>query len=209
MNIIKTKMLILFAFIIILPGCRNENSDPKNKTNIVIEDSKSSLRKKKDEIKKATTIKVDASINGKKIIIDKIDPKYNSVVVLLNDGLQLKYTDMNNRVTMVHVFDSAIYKGTPITFSQQVSALTPEEQMTSKKKRSLVEIVIPSKPQRIGDRAMFYKGDVVLEEFTDEKIVVKFKGEGFPTGSNNAKNKLFPMEGTIVVENYNIYDGRM
>ncbi|MEN8125370.1 MAG: hypothetical protein ABFR32_09580 [Bacteroidota bacterium] len=209
MNTIKTKILILFTFIVILPGCKSDKSDTKVKTNSVKEISKTSSKKKKDKTKKNTTIKVDATINGKKIIIDKINPKYNSVVVLLDDGIQFKYTDINNRVAMVHVFDSGIYKTTPITFSQQVSALTPEEQMTSKIKRSLVEIIIPSKPQMIGDRAMFYKGNVVLEEFTDEKIVVNFKGEGFPTGSNNAKNKLFPMEGIIVVENYNIYDGRM
>jgi len=211
MKTIFTKSLILLTLIAALVNCGNDKSDTKLKTNIVKEASKTSSKKKKkdDKTKKKTIVKVEAMIDGKNVIFNDIDPKNNSVVVLLDDGIQLKYTDINNQVVMVHLFDSGIYKTTPITFSQQVSALTPEEQMTSKIKRSLVEFVIPSKPQRIGDRAMFYKGNVVLEEFTDEKIVVNFKGEGFPTGSNNAKDKLFPMEGTIVVENYNIYDGRM
>ena len=55
----------------------------------------------------------------------------------------------------------------------------------------------------------FYKGDVILKEYTDKKIIINFKGEGFPVGSNIKKDKLFPMEGSIVIEDYNIYDGRL
>lgn len=201
------KNMILIVLFAILISCKNDKAE----TNITKEATEvSSVKKNKgDKTKKNTIIKVDATINNKKINIDAIDPKYNSVVVLLNDAIQFKYTDFNNQVVLVNIFDEKIHHTIPNTFSQQVSALPFKEQMTSKEKRSRLEIVIPSKPVKQGDAIVFYQGDVILKEYTDKKIIINFKGEGFPVGSNIKKDKLFPMEGSIVIEDYNIYDGRL
>jgi len=53
-----------------------------------------------------------------------------------------------------------------------------------------------------------YNGEVILKEFTEERIVILFEGQGFPVGVNQGKSKLFPMKGKIVIENYNTYDSR-
>jgi hypothetical protein len=43
-------------------------------------------------------------------------------------------------------------------------------------------------------------------------IVVIFEGTGFPIGidpkSPRNKDRLFPMEGKIIIEDYNVYDNR-
>lgn len=89
---------------------------------------------------------------------------------------------------------------------------TPEEQITTKQKRSRVHIRIPGDPQKEGDAKLLYKGTVVLEKFTNDMIVVSFNGTGFPKDidpkSPRYKDKLFPMEGKIIIEDYNIYDNR-
>ena len=56
MTTIKTKILILFAFIVILPGCSNDKSDTKVKRNSVEEVSKTPSKKKKDQTKKKMTL---------------------------------------------------------------------------------------------------------------------------------------------------------
>ena len=209
MTTIKTKILILFAFIVILPGCSNDKSDTKVKTNSVEEVSKTPSKKKKDQTKKNTIVKVDATINGEKIIIDQIiDPKQNNVVVLLNEGIQFKYADSNNQVVLVHLYDPSIYKSTPNSFTQQIATLPREEQVIVKVKSSKLSISTSNTELRSLNISELFEGDVILQEFTEDKVSIRFKGKGFSVGSNNAKNKLFPMEGTIVVENYNIADGR-
>ncbi len=209
MTTIKAKILILFTFIILLPGCGNDKSDTKIKTNNVEEVSKTPSKKKKDQTKKNTIVKVDATINGEKIIIDQIiDPKLNHVVVLANEGIRFDYKDMNKQSVFVNLFDQKIYQNTPNTFTQQIAALPREEQVPLKVKGSKLSILSTDKEGRPLGHSELFEGDVVLLEFTDNKISIRFKGKGFPVGSNNKKNKLFPMQGTIVLENYNIYDGR-
>ncbi len=208
MNMIKTKILILFALVVILPGCGNDKSDAKVKTNSVKQESNNPSKKKKDETKKNTTVKVDVTVNQEKIIIDQIDPKHSSLVVLLNEGIQFKYTDFNDQVVLVHLYDPSIYKSTPNSFKQQMAALPPKEQALVKVKGSKLSISTSNKELRSLNISELFEGDVILQEFTDNKISISFKGKGFSVGLNNSKNNLFPMEGNIVVENYNIHDGR-
>ncbi len=209
MNTIKAKMLILFAFIVILPGCGNDKSDTKVKTNSTKEVSSTPLKKKKEQTKKNTIVKVDATINGGKIIIDQIiDPKQNHMVILLNEGIRFDYKDITKQSVFVNLFDLKIYQTTPNTFTQQIAALPREEQVPLKVKGSKLRIFSTDKEGRPLSHSELFEGEVILKEFTDDKISISFKGVGFPVGSNNKKNKLFPMEGTIVVQNYNIHDGR-
>ena len=103
------------------------------------------------------------------------------------------------------LYSSDIFETTPITFTQQICALPIKEQGTIKQKRSDLLLRIPGNPQRQGDAKNFYKGLVILEKFTDNMIVISFKGIGFPTGD---KKILFPMKGEIIIEDYNVYDYR-
>lgn len=209
MNVIKTKTLMLFAFIIILQGCGNDKSDKKVNTNSVKEASNTPSKKKRDDTKKNTTVKVDATIKGVKFNMDQIiDPKLNYFVVLLNEGIQFKYTDTNNQVVLVHLYDPSIYESTPNSFTQQIATLPREEQVNVKVKGSKLSISTADKELRSLNFTELLEGNVILQEFTDDKISIGFKGKGFSVGSNNAKSKLFPMEGTIVVEDYNVADGR-
>ena len=59
----------------------------------------------------------------------------------------------------------------------------------------------------IANRSELIQGDVILKEFTDDKIIIRFNGQGFRVGASTSN--LFPMEGEIIIENYNIYDGRV
>ncbi len=171
--------------------------------------SNSPSKKKKDHTKRNTIVKVDATINGEKIIIDQIiDPKQNHVVVLVNEGIRFDYKDMNKQSVFVNLFDQKIYQATPNTFTQQISALPREEQVPLKVKGCKLRILSTDKDGLTLSHSELFEGDVILLEFTDDKISIRFEGKGFPVGSNNKKNKLFPMQGTIVVEDYNIADGR-
>lgn len=208
MNTIKTKILILFALIVILPGCGNDKSDAKVKTNSLKEELNFSSKKKKDETKKNTTVKVHVTVNQEKIIIDQIDPKHYNLVVFMNEGIQFKFTDFNNQVVLVHLYDPDIYKSTPNSFKQQIAALPPKEQALVKVKGSKLSISTSNKELRSLNISELFEGDVILQEFTENRISLSFKGKGFSVGINNAKSNLFPMEGNIVIENYNIHDGR-
>jgi len=210
MKSLKILLGALIISILLLPGCGNDKSETIKETKTVKEVSKISSKKKKknDKPKKNTTVKVEMTINGDKINFDKADPKYNSVVVLFNESFQLKYIDMKNQLILIHLYDSKLYQSTPITFSTQIASLPSKEQVIVEVKSSKLLINVSTSDPTILNRAEFYKGNVVLEEFTEEKIVINFKGEGFPGGSNKGKDKLFPMEGTIVIENYNVHDAR-
>jgi len=212
MKVLKILLSVLFVSILFLQGCGNDKSDTKIKSKTAKEVSTPSTqvikKKKKDKPKKNTTVKVEATINGKKFDFDKVDPKHNSVVVLFNESFQLKYIDMKNQLILIHLYDSKLYQSTPITFSTQIASLPPKEQVIVEVKSSKLLINALASDPTILNREEFYKGSVVLEEFTEEKIVINFKGEGFPGGSNSGKDKLFPMEGTIVIENYNVHDAR-
>ncbi len=212
MIIIRTKILILFAMILILSGCGNDKSDTKTSTNNEIETSilKTQVvkEKKKDKTKKNTGVTIDATIEGGKIVFDQVNPKYSNLVVLFNDFIQLKYTNMNGIIVLVHLYDSEIYNKTPNNFEKQVTTLSRSEQANVKVKSSKLSFTLPgTKPGSLNIKEL-YNGEVILKEFTEERIVILFEGEGFPVGVNNGKSKLFPMKGKIVIENYNTYDSR-
>jgi len=188
-------------------GCKSDmktSSEETVKTTI----PETSKKKKKDKTKKNTTIQVDALIKEGKVNLDKIDPKFNSVVVLFNDFIQLKYTDIKKQTVLVHLYDTDIYKSTPITFTQQIATLPPKEQALIKVKGSKLSISITNSERRSLHISELYQGEVILKEFTEDKISISFKGKGFSVGVNNAKSNLFPMEGHIIIERYNIHDAR-
>ena len=210
MKMIKIKKLILITLVAFLQSCGNDKSNTKINTNIVKEISTPSNWdiKKKDKIKKNTLVTIDATIEGKEIVFDQVNPKYSNLVVLFNDFIQLKYTDMNGIIILVHLYDSEIYNKNPNKFEKQVATLSRSEQANVKVKSSKLSFTIPdTKPGAINIKELF-NGEVILKEFTEERILILFEGQGFPVGVNQGKSKLFPMTGKIVIENYNTYDSR-
>jgi len=54
-----------------------------------------------------------------------------------------------------------------------------------------------------------YDGELVVEEFSDTKIVITFNGRGTLWGINNKEANLFPMQGKIITENFSVNDFRI
>lgn len=201
MKTIYTQSLFFLMLCPVLISCGQDKSNSKNTT-----EASDISSKKKEATDKITTVNVSAIIDGKKVLFDKNDPKYKSVVVLLNDAIQLKFTDTKSQVVIVHLYDAKIHESSPITFTSQVASLPRKEQVSVKVKASMLSISHTSDEERINlNSSELMEGDVVLHEFSDDKISINFKGNGFTAG---AKKNLFPMEGEIIIENYNIYDGR-
>jgi hypothetical protein len=199
-------ILVIALFI----GC-GQNKTEKNVEDKVLKKDEGYQIKKKNKTakpKNKTLVSVDVMIDGKKFALNDKTPKYNSDVVFTREGMDINY-DLDELVVLAGLYAPEVFISTPVTFTQQLSALSPEEQLTSTKRRSRIRIRIPGSPERQGDAKLFYKGNVILEKFTDNEIVVNFDGQGFANGKNpkNGKN-LFPMSGSIVVKNFNVYDSR-
>jgi len=208
MKTICSKSLILLTLFAVLISCGDDKSNTKEKTNIIKETSKASS-KKQEKINKTTLVNVEGTIDGKKVLFDKNDPNHKSVVVLFNGAIQLKFTDTKSQTVIVHLYDTKIHESSPITFTTQVASLPRKEQVSVKVKGSKLSISNTSNDERkIVSISELIEGDVILKEFSDNKILINFKGRGFIVGANNAKDNLFPMEGEIIIENYNINDGR-
>lgn len=191
-----------------LSGCGNDKSETNTVKEVSTPSNLDKKKEKKNKTKKNTTVIVEATVDAKKIVFGNVDPKYNNLVVLFNESFELRYIDMKNQLILIHLYDSKLYQSTPITFSTQIASLPPKEQVMVKVKSSKLLINMSTSDPAIQNRAEFYKGNVVLEKFTEDKIVINFKGKGFPGGSIKAKDKLFPMEGKIIIESYNIHDAR-
>ena len=208
MNKLKLKSLLIIILTFFIISCSQSKTESKNENNNEKKVLKTPVKKKKDKTKKNTIVTIDATIEGNEIVFDKVNPKYNNLVVLFNDFIQLKYTDMNGMIVLVHLYDSEIYNKTPNNFEKQVATLSRLEQANVKVKSSKLSFTIPgTKPGSLHIKEL-YNGEVILKEFTEEKIVILFEGQGFPVGVNQGKSKLFPMQGKIVIEKYNTYDSR-
>lgn len=159
-----------------------------------------------EQTKKIATINMEAVINGKNFSLTDYDSGSSTDVVFLDNGLQFRINDVNKHGVLVNMYAPDLLKQIPITISQQTSALKPEEAYNVKT-QSRLEVVIPSRSPIQGDTKVLYQGTVSLETLSEKKLTVTFTGEGFALGSN--KKNLFPMQGKIVLENFNVYDGRM
>ena len=208
MKYITIQLLII---LLTVAACKNETVKNKPMPINKLKTStfkEASTTKKEKMVKKNTIVLVDANIDGKEIVFDKVNPKYSNLVVLFNDFIQLKYTDMNGKIVLVHLYDSEIYNKTPNSFEKQVATLSRSEQANVKVKSSKLSFTIPgTKPGSLHIKEL-YNGEVILKEFTEERIIILFEGQGFPVGVNQGKSKLFPMKGKIIIENYNTYDSR-
>lgn len=182
--------------------CKNE---PKTVTNEVdMETNVVSETSKKIERKKIIGL-VEAQIGANKFTISEFDQNRSTDVTYLDNGIQFRLNGLDNKTVLVNMYAPEFFKKIPITISQQSSALKPEESYEVKT-QSRLEINIPSERPVQGDVKVLYEGNVKLEELSENKLLITFSGNGIPQGSNN-KNQ-FSMEGKIVLENFNVYDGR-
>ena len=184
-------------------NCKNETKENvKQETSTAV---LSTVPTKNKESKEVTGL-VEAQIDGKSFKTSELDQKLTTDVTLLDNGIQFRINDVNKQSVLVNMYAPDLLKQVPITISQQSSALSPEDTFNVKT-QSRLEINIPSEQPVQGDVKVLYEGTVTLAELSESKLVVTFSGKGFPNGSN--KKSLFPMEGKIVLENFNVYDGRM
>ncbi len=202
----KTNLLTMLLIVFFI-SCNQNNKETKNSIDNETSKTFEKKEKKKKSITKKMIVSVDAIIDSEKFVFGEISPDSNKDVVFTEDGLLFVLRDINNKSFLVNLYSPEIFKTTPITFTQQGN-ISIKEQLTSTKKRSRIVFIIPGNPQKQGDKKLFYRGSIILEKFTDEKIVVSFKGEGYQYGEDPEKDKLFVMEGKIIIEDYNFIDTR-
>ncbi|NCO64429.1 MAG: hypothetical protein GW839_00020 [Flavobacteriales bacterium] len=203
----KTSFHITLIFMVSMTffSCKSDiktSSEETVKTTI----SETSKKEKNEKTRKTATINMEAVINGENFSLTDYDPVSSTDVVFLDNGIQFRINDVNKQGVLVNMYAPDLLKQIPITISQQTSALKPEEAYNIKT-QSRLEIVIPSKSPVQGDTKVLLQGTVSLEALSENKLTVIFTGNGFALGSN--KKNLFPMQGKIVLENFNVYDGRM
>lgn len=186
-------------------SCKN---DSKSSSEATVKKAIEILPEKKtnEKTRKTVTINMEAVINGENFSLTDYDPVSSTDVVFLDNGIQFRINDVNKQGVLVNMYAPDLLKQIPITISQQTSALKPEEAYNVKT-QSRLEVVIPSKNPVQGDTKVLYQGAVLLEELSENKLTVTFTGKGFALGSN--KKSLFPMQGKIILENFNVYDYRM
>jgi hypothetical protein len=206
MNTIK--ILFLTTLFVLLQSCGNKESDTTLNKDPKKEISTKFSKKKKHETNKKVVVKVEAKIKDKKFIFGEVDTTYNSVVVLFKNSFQIRYVDTNDKLVLVHFYASNVYKA-PNSFSQQIASLPQMERTNIKVKSSKLVLKFPNKDKSMWSyNTELYEGEVQLKEFTEDKIIINFKGKGYPYGDNNAKGKLLRIDGKIIIENYYVYDAR-
>ncbi|MEZ4842330.1 MAG: hypothetical protein R2821_12670 [Flavobacteriaceae bacterium] len=183
----------------------NTNSKPENGQQVKITESSSPVSAKKSKERKQFTALVEAQIGGKELKMTSFDQAISTDVVLLDNGIQFRIDDTNKQSLQVNMYAPQFADKIPISISQQSAALSADE-VSSSKTNSRLEVVIPSDPPVQGDTKILYEGSVSLDELTGSKLVVTFQGKGISYGDN--RKNLFPMHGKIVLENFNVYDGR-
>ena len=193
-------LVLLFSLFF---NCKNESQIEKEQQEVL--HSIPTATKKNEENKPIVGL-VKVQIDGKSFRMTDFDQELTTDVTYLDNGVQFRIEDINKQTVLVNMYAPGLLQKIPITIAQQSSALDPEEAF-SVKTQSRLEINIPSESPVQGDVKVLYEGTVSLEELTNSKLVVTFMGKGFSLGSN--KKELFPMQGEIVLENFNVYDARM
>ncbi|PZX54936.1 hypothetical protein [Algoriphagus chordae] len=198
--------LILALIGIIFFSCSGEKAtEITQEMGSRVEDSGSSSDEREKIAKGEANFSVSVSIDGKEMDFSAINTEDN--IVFMNNALNLKLVDENQNVCMVNLLGEGVYESTPNSFTLQNSELSQEEQMTSKKKRSHVEVYWPQTNTQY-DKKILYSGEVTLEKLTDDIIEISFTGEGIDYGRSPNKGPFYPMTGKIRLENYNSYDIR-
>ena len=109
---------------------------------------------------------------------------------------------------MVNLQSPEMFNKKPFTIRQQTAAL-PIKEVHGTKEQSRLSFDFKSDDPTKTKIYEMYDGELVVEEFSDSKIVISFNGRGFLLGINNKEANLFPMQGKIITENFSVNDFRI
>lgn len=194
-------IFLVFATLICAMGCKNKEKQPSTMPQTPVQTVEKTEAVKTKEPKATVSINID----GQALPWGALDTKLSTNVTLLDNGIQFRLNDIDNRSVLVNLYAPDFFKNIPIKITQQTSALAPED-VYSVKTQSRLEVVVPSERPVQDDAKILYEGHVTLEEYSPSSLTVTFQGKGLPLGAS--KTQLFPMDGKIVLENFEIYDAR-
>lgn len=204
----KTKFSFIAVLLIgITFSCKEEvkkSVSPVVKTTV----PQTFAKKKKENTRKTAIVNIEAVINGENFSLTKYNSEKSTDVVYQNNALQFRITDFDGKSVLVNLQSPEMFNQKPITIRQQTAALAIKE-VHGTKEQSKLAFDFKSDDPAIPIIYEMYDGELVVEEFSDTKIIITFNGRGFPYGINNKQNNLFPMQGKIVTENFSINDFRI
>ncbi|MDD3720990.1 MAG: hypothetical protein PHW92_00685 [Lutibacter sp.] len=198
-------LIVLIVMTFALINCKNEAQNSSNKDDDNNEVSTSSKSNNKSDQRKVPTGIVKVQFDGETVEFTDFDPNMTTDVTYLDNGIQFRINSKNDQSVLVNMYSPKLLKKIPITISQQTYALQGEEGFKVET-QSRLEVFIPSNPPNKRDSKVLYEGTVTLSELSENKLVVTFSGTGLPIG--DSKTDFFPLEGKIVLENFNVYDFR-
>lgn len=205
-NAMAIKILMLSALLCFASvGCKNDTSDSPSAEANARRASSSSKSKKQAVKRKIIKGIVEVQFDVQTVSFSDFDQNVSTDVVYLNNGIQFRINSVDNQSVLVNMYTPDFFEKIPVTISQQTSALSIEESYKVKT-QSRLEVVIPTIPENKRDYKVLYDGTVTLNELSENRLVVTFSGRGSPF--YDTKGDFFPMEGKIVLENFNVYDIR-
>lgn len=203
------KQFIFIALFIAfnLNSCK---SDTKTITETVVKTtvSESPKKKRNETTRKTANVSIEATVNGENFSLTTYNPEKSTDVVYMEQAVTFRITDFDGQSVMVNLRSPNMFGQKPLTIRQQTAALAIKE-VHGTKEQSKLSFNFKSDDPAIAKTYEMYDGELVVEEFSDTKIVITFNGRGFPYGSINKEANLFPMQGKLVTENFSINDFRM
>ncbi len=203
----KITGFILLLTVLHLVSCKSDTKTDAEPT-IVTNAMESPKKKTKESKRKTADVKVEAVVNGENFSLITYNTEKSTDVVFMEHVVTFRITDFDGQSVMVNLRSPNMFGQKPLTIKQQTSALDIKE-VHGTKEQSKLSFDFKSDDPSIAKTYEMYDGEMVVEEFSDTKIVISFNGRGFPFGTNNKEGKLFPMQGKIVTENFSINDFRM
>tara|TARA_R110000868_G_scaffold74718_4_gene216212 strand:- start:987 stop:1616 length:630 start_codon:yes stop_codon:yes gene_type:complete len=203
-----TRNIPLAIFIsLLLFSCKEE---VKKSNSPVIETSvpKTVPKKKKENTRKIAKVNIKAIVNGQDFNLTAYNSEKSTDVIYQNNAVQFRITDFNGQSVQVNLQSPDMFSQKSITIRQQTAAL-PIKEVHGTKEQSKLSFDFKSDNPAIPLIYEMFDGELVVEEFSDTKIVITFNGRGFRWGINNKEANLFPMHGRIVTENFSINDFRI
>jgi len=188
-------------------GCKSDiktSSEETVKTTI----PETSKKKKKENTRKTAIVHIEAIANGENFSLTKYNTEKSTDVIYQNNAVQFRITDFDGQSVLVNLQSPEMFNKKPFTIRQQTAALPIKEVHGTKEQSRLSFDYKIDDPTKTKIYEM-YDGELVVEEFSDSKIVISFNGRGFLLGINNKEANLFPMQGKIITENFSVNDFRI
>jgi hypothetical protein len=188
-------------------GCKSDiktSSEETVKTTI----PETSKKEKKENTRKTAIVQIDAVVNGENFSLTTYNPEKSTDVVYQNNAVQFRITDFDGQSVMVNLQSPEMFNKKPFTIRQQTAAL-PIKEVHGTKEQSKLSFDFKSDNPANPIIYEMYDGELAVEEFSDNKIIITFNGRGFLLGINNKEANLFPMQGKIITENFSVNDFRI